>query len=76
MQQDVDPEVLAALPPDIRRELQRALQQRAFRKGQAVSGSRQAGARQLPKAPAAKRARKSHSGNAQITHFYGRAKPP
>ena len=76
MQQDVDPEVLAALPPDIRRELERAMQQRSLRKGQAVSGAKQAGARQLPKAPA-KRPRKSSSGNAQITNFFcGRAKPP
>ena len=67
--------MLAALPPDIRRELQRALQLRLLREGSTAGSSKQAGARQLPKAPA-KRARKSLGGNAQITNLYGRAKPP
>jgi hypothetical protein len=69
--QDVDPEVLAALPEDIRRELRLAQMEQSSRMAHGKP------AREPPKLarkPAGKRARKGGS-NSQITSFYAKAKP-
>lgn len=69
--QEVDPEVMAALPEDIRRELRLAQMEQSSRTACSKP------ARELPKpakGPARKRARKG-STNSQITSFYAKAKP-
>ena len=69
--QELDPEVMAALPEDIRRELRQAQMEHSSR------AARGKPAREPPKpakGPAGKRARKGGT-NSQITSFYAKAKP-
>ena len=70
--QEMDAEVLAALPEEIQRELRLAQMQQSSR----AARTKAAPAREPAKAngPAAKRARKG-GGNTHITRYFARGKP-
>lgn len=74
--QDIDPEVLAALPAEVRREVRLALMAQRKDHQQGAPGKRGGGAAAASR-PAAKRGRPaSRSDTAPITKFYSAASAP